>query len=267
MSTINKGRKGNRRVEGGRLVYYNKKATQGYWEDVWLKDLSLDFYKPFQVGNLFNFEKIFIRHLPKTGRILEAGCGTAQLVVALNAKGYHCLGTDFAISTLKKAQELIGPLELFASDLTTVGVVDGSFDAIISIGVVEHRQEGPEPFLNEKQRIMQPGGMLLISVPYFNPLRQWRAAKGAYQGNVDEYEFYQYAYPREEFLDFVRKAGFEIEAVYTYAHQNTLVEELEWLNQISGFLKKMILQVSKYVPYVNSELGHMLMVVARKKVL
>jgi SAM-dependent methyltransferase len=264
---INKDRKDNRRVESGRLVYYNKKATQGYWEDVWVKDLTPDFYRPFQSGNLFNFERIFIQHLPKTGRILEAGCGTAQLVVALNAKGYRCFGTDFAINTLRKAQELTGPLELFSSDLTAVGVMDGVFDAIISIGVVEHRREGPEPFLDEKQRIMRPGGVLLISVPYFNPLRQWRAGRGAYQGDVSGYEFYQYAYPREEFLNFLKKAGFEIEAIYTYSHQNTLTQELQWLNRIPGFLKKIILRVSKYVPYVNSELGHMLMVVARKKVL
>jgi SAM-dependent methyltransferase len=187
--------------------------------------------------------------------------------VALNAKGYHCFGTDFATNTLKKAQEMAGPMDLFSSDLTAVSVMDESFDAIISIGVVEHRQEGPEPFLNEKQRIMRPGGVLLISVPYFNPLRQWRAEKGAYQGDVSGYEFYQYAYSREEFLGFLKNAGFEIEAVYSYSHQNTLTQELKWLNQIPGFLNKMILRISKYLPYVNSELGHMLMVVARKKAL
>jgi len=256
---------GNRRVEDKRLVYYSKTADKGFWEDVWNKDLSLEYFKPFQSGKLFTFEKIFNRHLPKHGRIPEAGCGTAQLVVALNARGYNCLGLDYAAKTLGRVQQLVGPLCLFTCDLTALCISNDVFDAIISIGVVEHRREGPEPFLSEKHRILKPGGMLLISVPYFNPLRRWRAAHGAYQVDVSGFDFYQFAYTREEFVQFLKSSGFEIDTIYSYAHQNTLTQELRWLNQIPVSLKKFFLRISKYLPYVNSELGHMLMVVARKR--
>ncbi|MBI2333040.1 MAG: class I SAM-dependent methyltransferase [Chloroflexi bacterium] len=189
-----------RRVENDRLVYYNKTADQGFWETVWLKDVTEEYYKPFRAGNLFTFEKIFKRHLPKPGLILEAGCGTAQLVVALNAMGYDCLGLDYAVRTLGKVQQVTGPLRLVSGDLTALGFSNEAFDAIISIGVVEHRREGPEPFLYEKYRILKPGGLLLISVPYFNPLRRWRASRGAYQADVSGLDFYQYAYSRCEFI-------------------------------------------------------------------
>ncbi len=255
----------NRRIEGGRLVYYNKKADQGFWEDVWDKNIIPDYYNPFQSGHLYTFEKIFNRHLPKNGRILEAGCGAAQLVVALNARGYNCMGIDFATQALGKAQQLAGPLKLFSSDLTALSITDNAFDAIISIGVVEHRCEGPEPFLEEKYRILKAGGVLLISVPYYNALRLWRAERGAYRDDVTGYDFYQYAFTRDEFIGFLERAGFQVETTYSYAHQNTLTQELHWLNRIPAFLKKTILRISKYVPFVNSELGHMLMVVARKK--
>lgn len=265
MSDHKTNRDDNRRIEGGRLVYYNKKADQGFWEDVWEKNITPDYYKPFQAGRLYTFEKIFSRHLPKNGRILEAGCGTAQLVVALNARGYNCMGIDFATQALGKAQELAGPLKLFSSDLTALSVSDNAFDAIISIGVVEHRREGPEPFLEEKGRILKTGGVLLISVPYYNALRLWRAERGAYRDDVTGYDFYQYAFTRDEFIGFLERAGFQVKTTYSYAHQNTLTQELHWLNQIPPFMKKALLRISKYVPFVNSELGHMLMVVARKK--
>ncbi len=265
MSDQKTNRDDNRRIEGGRLVYYNKKADQGFWEDVWEKNITPDYYKPFQSGRLYTFEKIFSRHLPKNGRILEAGCGMTQLVVALNARGYNCMGIDFAIQALGKAQELAGPLKLFSSNLTALSVSDDAFDAIISIGVVEHRREGPEPFLEEKHRILRSGGVLLISVPYYYALRLWRARRGAYRDNVTGYDFYQYAFTRDEFIGFLERAGFQVETTYSYAHQNTLTQELHWLNRIPAFLKKTILRISKYVPFVNSELGHMLMVVARKK--
>lgn len=255
----------NRRVENGRLVYYNKKADVKFWDDVWSRDMDREYYRPFQAGHLYTFEKMFSRHLPRKGRILEAGCGTAQLVVALNARGYDCVGLDFAVQTLIKVNQLAGPLNLVSSDLTALGIRDGAFDAIISIGVVEHRRGGPEPFLREKFRILNAGGVLLISVPYFNDLRLWRAKRGAYQGEYNEDDFYQYAFMRREFVDILERAGFQVETTYSYAHQNTLTQELNWLNRIPAFLKKLVLRVSKYVPYINSELGHMLMVVARKK--
>jgi SAM-dependent methyltransferase len=252
-------------IENGRLVYYKQVANEVYWEEVWEKNMTPDYYRPFQSGQLYTFEKIFVRHLPKDGMILEAGCGTAQFVVALNAKGYNCMGVDFARNALKNAQKAAGPLPLFTGNLVSLGVSDNAFDAIISIGVVEHRREGPDPFLEEKYRILKPNGLLLISVPYFNPLRLWRAAKGAYMDNVEGCDFYQYAFTRAEFVGLLERSGFEVKRTYSYAHQNTLVQELQWMNRIPASLKKLILRISKHVPYVNSELGHMLMVVARKK--
>ena len=253
-----------RQVENDRLVYYNKTANQGFWEEVWLNDLTDEYYKPFREGKLFTFEKIFKRHLPKKGLILEAGCGTSQLVLALNVLGYNCIGLDYAVKTLGRAQQLAGPLKLISGDLTMLGFKNNAFEGIISIGVVEHRREGPQPFLEEKMRILKPGGVLLISVPYFNPLRRWRAWQGAYHADVSGLDFYQYAYGRHEFLHFLEDAGFKIEASYSYAHQDTLVQELRWMDAAPEPLKKFILRVSKYVPYINSELGHMFMAIARK---
>lgn len=265
MSDQKVNRDGNRRVENGRLVYYHQDANQGFWEDLWSKEITPDYYKPFQAGKLYNFEKIFKRHLPMSGMILEAGCGTAQLVVALGANGYTCIGLDYAINAMRKARLIVGSLRLVFGDLTAIGISNDAFDAVISIGVVEHRRSGPEVFLYEMGRILKPGGLLMISVPYFNPLRLWRARRGAYQDDVDGFDFYQYAFSREEFCRFLENSGFEVETTYSYAHQNTLTQELHWLNKSPEFMKKLILRISKYVPYVNSDLGHMLMVVARKR--
>lgn len=266
MNTQILNRDGNRRVENKRLIYYHKTASKDYWEDVWNQQINSGYYKPFKSGNLFTFEKIFTKHLPKEGKILEAGCGTAQLVTALNALDYNCIGLDFAIKALTRAQQLVGPLKLISGDITALGIANHAFDAIISIGVVEHRRAGPEPFLQEMTRILKPEGLLLISVPYFNPLRLWRARRGAYQDNIKELDFYQYAFTKDEFCRIIETAGYDIETTYSYAHQNTLSQELHWLKKIPPFFYKLVMRISKHIPYVNSEIGHMLMVVARKKV-
>ena len=262
----NSNRDDNRRLENGRLVYYKQTANQDFWESIWARDITSDYYRPFQAGSLFDFEKMFKRHLPKDKKILEAGCGTSQLVVALLSNGYKCMGLDYAINALRRARQIVGPLPLVAGDLTTICASDDTFGAIISIGVVEHRISGPEVFLQELLRVLSPGGVLMISVPYFNSLRQWRAYRGAYQDDVSGLDFYQYAFSRDEFCGILKSAGFLIETTYSYSTKNTLVQELHWLNTLPGFLKKFILRISKHIPYVNSELGHMLMVVAQKPV-
>lgn len=265
MNHQNMSRTSSRRVEDDRLVYYHRTANQGYWEDVWQKELNANYYKPFQAGRLFNFERMFKRHLPKDGLILEAGCGTAKLVIALQALGYRCLGLDYAIQALHKAQEMVGSMQLVSGDLNALRVSDDAFDALISIGVVEHRRAGPEPFLSEMRRILKPGGLLLISVPHFHTFRQWRAKRGAYQDDISGMDFYQYAFTRDEFCRILRNAGYEIEAVYSYSHKYGLSQELRWLKVFPPFLPRVLLKFSDFIPYIKKELGHMLMVVARKR--
>lgn len=256
---------GNRRVENGRLVYYKKTANIQHWENLWYQEMTRESYLPFKSGELFEFSKIFPAHLPKTGKILEAGCGKAQFVASLLARGYTCYGLDYAYQAISRANIMAGPMPLICGDVTALGLAENEFSAIISIGVVEHRREGPEPFLTEMRRVLQPGGVLLISVPCFNPLRYWRAQRGAYQDDVSGLDFYQYGFTPDEFCGILSRAGFLVERTYTYAHQNTLNQELHWLKTLPLFLKKIILRISKYVPVVNSRWGHMLMVVARKK--
>jgi SAM-dependent methyltransferase len=265
MSPNIKNRDGNRRVEGDRLLYYKSEANVEHWENLWQQSITAEMYEPFKAGKLFEFEKIFLRHLPRTGKILEAGCGMSQFVLALASRGYDCFGLDYAFQALHRAKQFSRSLRLTCGDITALSVAGASVSAVISIGVVEHRFAGPEPFLKEMYRVLEQGGLMLISVPYFNPLRRWRAQHAAYQDDISGLGFYQYAFTREEFCGLLTQSGFEIEKTYTYSHQSTLRQELHWLKRLPMLLQKLVLRVSKYVPYVNSQLGHMLMVVARKR--
>jgi hypothetical protein len=75
-------------------------------------------------GRLFNFEKMFKRHLPKDGRILDAGCGTVLPMIALHSNGYNCLRLDYAINAMRKACQVIGSLLLIFENLISVVVLN-----------------------------------------------------------------------------------------------------------------------------------------------
>jgi hypothetical protein len=124
---------------------------------------------------------------------------------------------------------------------------------------------GSEVFFHELLRVINPGSVLMILLPYFNPLRQWHARRGVFKQDVGGFDFYQYAFSREEFCRILESVEFKIETTYSYAHQNAHTPELHWLNRLPKALKKLILRFSKHMPYINLELGHILMGVARKK--
>jgi SAM-dependent methyltransferase len=246
------------------LVYYNQRTHPGYWDELWKNDLRLEFFEQYRAGFLGDFEDIFRRHVPRSGPVVEAGCGLGQWVVALRSRGVDCIGLDYARSTIAAVRRLLPDVPFVSGDLTRLGLRTASCAGVISLGVVEHRPEGPEPFLAEMHRILSPGGRLLISVPYFNALRQWRGRRGAYQEDVAELEFYQYAYSAAEFKGYLTGAGFRVTAHYSYGHRKCLREELAAVRRLPSLPQRVVLRVADQVPYIRRELGHMQMCIAEK---
>jgi SAM-dependent methyltransferase len=258
-------RRSGRRMEGSRLAYYETAPDSAFWDRLWATAESPEALAPFARGELYHFEAPFTAALPKDGRILEAGCGTGQWVVALRARGYRCFGIDFARDALQRARRRTPSLPLLVGDVGRMPLPASSIDAVISLGVVEHRQAGPEPWLDELRRIVRPGGRLLISVPYLNALRRRRARQGWYRDATDGLAFYQYAFAPDEFQALLRRAGFEPERLVGYDHRKCLRQEVPWLQRLPGPLSRVVFKLSDYVPGVSSRLGHMLLVVARRR--
>jgi SAM-dependent methyltransferase len=150
--------------------------------------------------------------------------------------------------------------------VTKLETGDNFYDGYISLGVVEHREAGPEPFLAEAYRVLKPGGYALITVPYINPFRQLKSRLGFYgQTKHPDAIFYQYAYHKTELRNFLEKAGFEPIEDHGLAGYFGLREELPalfiLLDRLPGGWKiKQSLKKSSW-PHL---FGHMLLFVCRK---
>jgi SAM-dependent methyltransferase len=248
----------------GKLVYYKKAATADYWDSIWGKKGSDEIYAQAQKGELGYYADIFLKYLPEDGRILEAGCGQGQIVLALSVLGYNVEGVDYAENTIQFIRSKFPQLKVRVGDVTALDVPDNHYAGYISIGVMEHDVKGPDLFLKEALRILEPGGIAFISVPYLNILRRLKARLGAYQGNPAGLDFYQYAYSKKEFSAYLQKFGFDVVGTQQYGGYKGVKDELPLdglFNLPQGWRLRKFLMHSKWA---DRHLGHMMMYVARK---
>ncbi len=118
--------------------------------------------------------QLALQHLPKGEPILEAGCGMGQVVEYLHLQGYDVTGVEINQETVQELNRHKPHLKIFTGDITHLAYPDNSFGGILSYGVVEHFRTGLQAPLQEQLRVLQPGGIMVITVPSFNLLRRIR---------------------------------------------------------------------------------------------
>ena len=255
--------------KNGRLYYYQDHADAKYWDNYWGKILTKEYYKRYKNGKLDEYSGYFQRYLKKSDYIIEAGCGAARYIVALRAKGYENIeGIDWSESTIERVRSLNPNLPVKVGNVTRIKVPENTYDGYISVGVAEHRKEGPETFLTEAFRILKPGGYAYISVPYVNPLRRLKGQLGFYKlKNQSKTNFYQYAFKRTEFSKYLLQAGFKIIETHGVAGYFGLKEELPGFFNLIDNIKggRRIRKYIKYAEWVNI-FGHMMLFICRKPI-
>lgn len=106
---------------------------------------------------------------PAPPRILIAGCGTVQAaVIAYGNPGSQVVGIDLSDASLgheRYLRETFGlkNLELYQGDLRDVGKIGGTFDLIVSTGVLHHMAK-PEEGLAALKSVLAPDGAMFIMV-------------------------------------------------------------------------------------------------------
>ncbi len=114
----------------------------------------------------------FLSTVPAAASILDAGCGGGDFAIGLHQAGYKVFGCDLNESAIKAAKARnVGQFEL-ASLYEPLAAHFGrdAFDAIVSIEVIEHLYS-PRVFAERCHEALIPGGILIISTPYWGYLK------------------------------------------------------------------------------------------------
>jgi SAM-dependent methyltransferase len=102
--------------------------------------------------------------------ILEAGAGSGRWIKFLNDKGYDAQGIELNRRDIERFHRAYSGMTLEFGDVRALPYQDQRFDAVMSLGVLEHLIDGPETAATEMYRVLKPGGIVLFTVPHANVL-------------------------------------------------------------------------------------------------
>ncbi len=199
-------------------------STRHAWENIWDSasvevELQTQSYPRSRATMA-----IYTTHLPKDGVILEAGCGLSAAVITLRRLGFHVVGLDYAANALHISRHYDPTLSLVVGDVHRLPHADNSLAAYLSFGVLEHFEHGMAPALKEAYRVLRPGGVLVLTIPYPNVVHRfvaWRRKQQNVSVLTDD-DFYESTYTRKSLVQNVTHAGFTPVKVIPTSHAYTL---------------------------------------------
>ncbi len=198
--------------------FFRQASIPKYWEQHW-KTSHVDYDLPKD-----NIILSTIRaHTKEKGIILEAGCGCGQFVHLIKKEGKDVIGLDFDKTTLSSIRKKLPALTLLCGDIRMLPLKEQTVSTYVSLGVLEHFEEGPEHALQEVGRILKKDGLLICSVPYHNFVRRivWKLFPLVKEPNA---AFYQYFFTKKEFRTILDNNNFSVIRTDYYDVRKTLVD-------------------------------------------
>ncbi len=199
-------------------------STKRAWENIWDGAPIEAELEAVQYTRAQEIISAYLPYLSKNDAILEAGSGLNAVVITLRRMGYKAIGLDYAINALKISRAYEPTLPLVAGDVHALPYADNSLGGYLSFGVLEHFEQGMQPALREAYRVLKPGGVLVLTIPYPNlvyRLIQWRRSQ-AKTGALTDDDFYESTYTRAEMIQNVVESGFEVQRCVPTGHSFTL---------------------------------------------
>jgi 2-polyprenyl-3-methyl-5-hydroxy-6-metoxy-1,4-benzoquinol methylase len=138
-------------------------------------------------------------------RALDFGCGTGVMSETLAKAGFAVTAIDLDLGPKRLLEERIGfdrSITFVEGDLLALGLPPGSFDVILALDVLEHISP-LAPYMREFERLLTPGGVLVVSGPTENGLyRLGRKLAGAeFTGHYHVCDIYDVAQSAGESFD------------------------------------------------------------------
>lgn len=140
------------------------------------------------------------------GPILDAGCGRGDWVSFLVSRGIDAVGLDYSNDMIQANRTAFPELRFEQGRIQQMPFIDSSFNGIVSWGVIEHDESGPQAALREFARVLRKGGKALVTVPE-DSNQQRRASQLEFPAGS---AFFQHFFTIDELEQQMSSVGFNV---------------------------------------------------------
>lgn len=193
------------------LDYYNNFAND-YFNQTYTTDLSSTWIK-------------FTSFLKKNDLILDLGSGSGRDLKFFSTNKYRIIGIDYSLNLAKLAKSYSNQ-SIITGDIRNIPIIEGSFNAIWSIGSLLHISHNKLPNV-----LLQLKNALISDGMFFSAIKKGSGDLLDLNGRFTA--FYQI----EEWISILNKNNFaiiSIEEVYEYRiDSNGNMTEITWIECLS----------------------------------
>src|SRR5215211_6829194 len=173
-------------------------------------------------------------------RILDAGCGTGQMLKHLEELG-EAIGIDTSAQATAFAQSR-GVKSLVRGSITAVPFPEATFDCVVALDVIEHVDDDLG-ILKALHDVIKPGGRLIVTVPAYEIL--W--------SEHDDINHHKRRYTAPQLRQIIEHAGFTIDRV-TYCN-SVFLAPIFAIRKFKNLMRKVRNSNGKHAQGLNSDLG------------
>jgi|GEM_PF-1603658 len=144
------------------------------------------------------------------GFLLDVGCGDGYgIAVILEGFTYRLLaGLDLSPQKLRIASRNLRDSRMILGDAETLPLGGNVFGAVFSLETLEHLPD-PQRAMDEFARVLEPGGLLFISIPVSSALYAWAARKLMRFRRRGKFHEHIQFYSSRRIMRMLRRAGLE----------------------------------------------------------
>ena len=206
----------NNELKGIRIVKESKDATSFFSTEAarWtaLYEKKAEFRDRLEL-----FTEGVKKVTPPPARVLDYGCGSGVISLALGRSGYEVLGLDGAeemVSVARQNQQIqnVGNVRFELTSSPQINLNPNSFDIVICSSVIEYI-ENDTALVEQLVSVLKPGGYLFISIPHSQSLlgrvEDWLKRNNWYNNRCGRgfLKFSLRRYEPESFLKVLKKFG------------------------------------------------------------
>jgi ubiquinone/menaquinone biosynthesis C-methylase UbiE len=198
--------------------------------------------------------------------VLVVGCGRGDELRLIQVETLTAF--DLSVSAVRQANSLLPRNHYLQADGMQLPFVNGSFDFVLSSEVIEHMLN-PEQMLAEINRVLKPGGHVLLTTPNwtsFFGMARWMGEKILRRSVTSDDQPVDHWYTQRMMKAVLQQAGFNVVKRYgAWYFPPTGLGTKRLPDRPMASLFSLLLPVEKQFQSALPDYGHLLVVLAQSR--